>query len=71
MAPKTGATLTSLTVTVISSVSQAGVVALSQTWTVKVYGPGPWVSVGVQVKTPAVVMLAPVGTVPVRVKVRG
>ena len=35
MVARMGATLTSLTVTVINSVSQAGVVKLSQTWTVK------------------------------------
>jgi len=62
IAPSTGATLTSLTVTVICSSSQSTGEPLSQTFTVKVYSPGPWASVGVQLKRPLVELIeAPVG----------
>ena len=40
------------------------------TRTVTVYMPGPWASVGVQVKLPPVVMAAPAGAPASRVKVR-
>jgi len=58
----TGATLTSFTVTVICSSSQSTGEPLSQTLTLKVYSPGPWASVGVQLKRPLVELIdAPVG----------
>jgi len=60
--PSTGATLTSFTVTVICSSSQSTGEPLSQTLTLKVYSPGPWASVGVQLKRPLVELIdAPVG----------
>src|SRR4030067_505119 len=67
MAASTGATLTSLTVTVM--VSQTGSATPSLTQTSKVYSPGPCNSVGVQVKSPPAVMAAPLGA-PTRLKVR-
>ena len=60
----TGATFTSLTVTMIVSQSLS---APSLTHTSNVNDPGPCASVGVQVKAPvAETMLAPGGTVPAR-----
>ena len=59
---KTGAKFTSYTATVI--VSQT-IAMPSLTQTSKVFPPGPWASVGVQVNTPVEgLMLAPVGTWP-------
>ncbi len=70
MSTATGAMLTSLTVTVISSSSHRTGSPLSQTLTVKVNSPGPCASVGVQVNAPvAGLMLAPSGA-PTRLKVR-
>src|SRR5262245_19368001 len=65
-AERVGATLTSLTVMVIA----ASVLASpSDTRTEKLYDPGPWTSVGVQVKTPVdAPIAAPLGA-PTRLKV--
>src|SRR5438046_9283444 len=70
MAASTGATLTSFTVMVMVSSSKRLGEPLSVTRTVTVKLPGPWASVGVQVKTTVVGwMLAPAGA-PLRLKVR-
>jgi len=67
IAPSTGATLTSLTVTVIVSQSLK---APSLTQTSKVYSSGPWASLGVQLKAPAAVIAAPSGTSPARLNTK-
>src|SRR5258708_16892188 len=70
MAASTGATLTSFTVMVIVFSSKRLGEPLSVTRTVTGKLPGPWASVGVQVKAPvAGSMLAPAGA-PLRLKVR-
>ena len=61
IAASTGAWLTSFTVIMMASKSDSAGVPSSVTRTVTGYGPGPCASVGVQVKTPAVVMDAPAG----------
>ena len=58
IAASTGATLTSLTVMLIVSESLSAGEPLSVTRTVTLYVPGPWLSVGVQVKTPVVALIA-------------
>ncbi len=58
-----GALFTSLTVTVKELVSLSGGTPLSCTLTVMRLMVGPWASVGVQVMTPLVEMLAPLGAV--------
>jgi len=68
IAARTGVRFTSLTVTVIASSSDSAGVPLSVTRTVKVYVPGPSVSVGVQLKAPSALIEAPAGS-PTRLKV--
>src|SRR5262245_54545677 len=61
-AASVGASFTSLTVTWNVFVSLRLGVPLSVTRTVMLYTPGPWASVGVQVKAPVLgLMLAPAG----------
>jgi hypothetical protein len=62
IAPSDGAMLTSSTVTWI--VSKSVPPTPSETTTSNVYVPGPWASVGVQLKSPPEVIDAPVGTAP-------
>src|SRR5262245_14529795 len=70
MAARIGATLTSLTVMLIVWESLRAGEPLSVTRTVTEKVAGPWVSVGVQVKTPvAGSMLAPLGAL-IKLKVR-
>ena len=57
MPPSSGATLTSLTVTVMVSKSSSGGVWLSATRTVIVNTPGPCASLGVQVPGRSLVVL--------------
>src|SRR5258706_295803 len=61
MAARTGAVLTSLTTTENERVPLKGGVPLSVTRIMTLVVMGPWASVGVQVKTPLVVMAAPAG----------
>ena len=61
MAPRTGGRFTSLTVTLNVSKSFNAGEPLSVTRTVTENTPGPFVSFGVQVNAPPVVMLAPTG----------
>src|SRR5436309_3096981 len=71
MATSTGAWLTSLTVTVIDSSAWRLGLPLSVIRTMKVYEPGPWASVGVQLKTPVAALMpapegAPIGAAVIR-----
>ena len=58
---KAGAELISFTITVKELVVEAGGSPLSITTVVNTFVPGPWASVGVQVITPLVSMVAPAG----------
>ena len=69
MAPRAGATFTSLTTTLMVSKSLSAGVPLSVTRMVTVFVNGPCVSPGVQEKTPPDVMLAPLGAPASSVKV--
>src|SRR5574338_1704334 len=66
----TGDDFTSLTVTVIVSLSDNAPVPSSVTRIVIGYVPGPWSSVGVQLKSPPEVMEAPVGAEEAKLNVR-